>query len=303
MKNSLLLPSVFLSTLLGATCHTQAEAAAPPAACVVIHHDEARQSDGVTQKNIVASIPDGPSLHASEFHVQGVASGEQASELGDAASVLLLTAIAAHHSDACSDWLKNEGEAAKTALASGHNPSFKWSHLTINNQKLKITASSASFLLTRHDQGKARGEVALADVVVDGANAPKLLPQAAKATFSLPEDEIAALTQAVGGRSTAAPVAHVTIEALTARRDDITLSGNGTANLTGSPDSATASGHMEITNLNNLVSLAREEHQTKLATGLMIASLVSHKNNGIQSWDVVWKSGILTVNHLPIPLH
>jgi hypothetical protein len=56
---------------------------------------------------------------------------------------------------------------------------------------------------------------------------------------------------------------------------------------------------MEITNLNNLVFLAREEHQTKLATGLMIASLVSHKNNGIQSWDVAWKSGILTVNHLP----
>ncbi|MDG6093756.1 hypothetical protein LOC54_01285 [Acetobacter sp. AN02] len=295
--------SVLAVPVLSAPVLAGSALAAPvPGSCAVIRHDETRSAGTVVQKNVTVSLPAGPSLKASSLKVTGAKDAQSASELADAASVLFLTAMSNHHVAACTDWLKAQGAATEAALEAGARPSFSWSALSVANGRLTIQAQSAAFSVSQADGGNAGAALSLNGLNIQGTTIPDLLPEQAQASFSMPVKELSSLMQAVGGRPSGEPVAHVNIDSFSASRGDVSLSGNGSALLTGSQDTAQASGHLEVAGLNTLISAAQSDSQTKLAAGMVVAKLVSHKSNGRNTWDASWKSGVLTVNGVPVPL-
>lgn len=281
------------------------QAAAPPASCAVISHGATQDSPhGVTYESVVVRTPDGSSeLTAGKMSFTG-SSAETAHDQADAASLLLMSAITGHHNAACSDWLARQGQTAAATLKAGGGYDITWSKTVLTHDSSRITSNSAHFKVdgstSAHTSAAA---LALSGMSFQGISNEALLPSSASATFSLPVSELPALMAAIGGRSSAAPAVHVTISSFDATRDSVHLKGNGTATLTGDVNATTASGHLEISNLEALIEKARTARQMKLAAGLVLARLVSHAQNDVNVWNTIWQGGVLTVNGFPLPLH
>lgn len=289
---SSLLPA-FLLGLCAAGFPVSAGAATAPAACARITHG----SGGAPHITVTS---DGNTLSASGETLTGVPEAQSA-DLADAASVLLLAAVTGHHNAACSDWLETEGKVAESALAASHALSLSWTGVSVHHGS-QITAAGAVSLTLKAGSPDAQATLSVRNVSYSGISIAPVLPASAAAQFSLPASELASLMAATAGKPANLPAVHVTIRSLTAQRETVTLSGNGRATLTGSNDSASASGHLEVTDIGTLTDRMREAGQTKVAAALILARLVSHHSGSANTWDTTWEGGVLTVNGVPLPL-
>ncbi|OUI91737.1 hypothetical protein HK19_03945 [Acetobacter persici] len=281
------------------------QAAAPPATCAVITHGATQDSaHGVTYENVVVHAPDGSGgLTASKMTLTG-GTAEAAHDQADAASLLLMSAITGRHNTACSDWLAQQGKIAAATLKAGGGYDITWTNAVLTHGSSRVNSSKAHFKVDGSTSAHtSAATLALSGMSFQGISNEALLPSSASAAFSLPASELPALMAAIGGRASAAPAVHVTISSFDAVRDTVHLKGNGTATLTGDVNATTASGHLEISNLEALIEKARDARQMKLAAGLVLARLVSHAQNDVNVWNTVWQGGVLTVNGFPLPLH
>ena len=281
------------------------QAAAPPASCAVVTHGSAQDSaHGVTYGNVVVRTPDGSSgLTAGKMTFSG-GSADTAHDQADAASLLLMSAMTGRHNAACSDWLAEQGQAAATTLKAGGGYDITWNNAVLTHGTNRVSSSTAHFKVEGSTSAHtSAATLALSGLSYQGISNEALLPSAADAAFSLPASELPALMAAIGGRSTPAPAVHVTISSFNATRDTVRMTGNGTATLTGNVNATTASGHLEVSNLEALIEKARTAKQMKLAAGLVLARLVSHTQNDANVWNTIWQGGVLTVNGFPLPLH
>ncbi|WP_254454626.1 hypothetical protein [Acetobacter estunensis] len=277
-----------------------ARAASVPAGCATIHHAAQTSATGVTLDHVTVTAG-GASLQASRQTLSGPDNGS-AQDLADAASVVLLSALVGRHETACSNWLENEGRLAEQQLEAGRKLAVAWKNVNVRRNTLNIRSDTAQLALATTGTN-ATATLSLSGVTTAGVDAPSLLPSDARANFSLPVSELAALMASTGGKAKQLPAVHVTINSLTAQRDTVTLSGNGRATLTGEHDSASASGHLEIQDISGLIDRARQDSQMKVAAALILARVVSHRSGNVNTWDTTWEGGVLTVNGVPLPLH
>ncbi|OUI95659.1 hypothetical protein HK13_02200 [Acetobacter indonesiensis] len=280
--------------------------AAPPASCAIITHGGTQSSGhGVSYDSTTVRTPDGgTTLTVKQMHYVAP-SGDETSvqNQADAASLLLVSAMTGHHNAACSDWLQTQGEAVAKGLKAGGTYDLTWSGATIARGTAHVGIGSAHLKL----EGSSSAHTSAATLALTGLSFRNvanqdLLPSAAHTAFSLPSSELPALMAAIGGKAEQAPAVHVTISNFDAERDSVHLKGNGTATLTGNVNATSASGHLEITELESLIEKARAAKQMKLAAGLVLARLVSHAQGSANVWNTSWQGGVLTVNGFPLPL-
>ncbi|MBS0964916.1 hypothetical protein JK165_02195 [Acetobacter okinawensis] len=280
--------------------------AAPPAGCATVHaSSEEDTPKGLIYHDLSVSAPSGiTSLHVKKLVFAGRASSAQATQdLAQAASLLLVSTMTGQHNAACTQWLTEQGKQVVAGLQSGAAYDLTWNSATIEHGAAHVNVATARYQM----QGTAGPHTSSASLSMSGlsfhnvAN-QQLLPSAAQAAFSLPTAEIPALISAVGGRSTAAPAVHATISNFEASEGTVRLQGHGQATLTGDVAATSASGHLEITNLEELIEKARTARQMKLAAGLVLGRLVSHRSGEQNTWDTTWTGGVLTVNGFPLPI-
>ncbi|MFT9066490.1 MAG: hypothetical protein ABF420_00400 [Acetobacter syzygii] len=303
--------SLFSLSLLGVVslCTiTTAETAfaAPPSGCATIHSSsEENTPTGLIEHDLSVSTPNGATdLHVKKLLLSAPTSSAAATQdLAHAASLLLVSAMTGLHNGACTQWLMEQGQQVAASLKAGGHYDLTWSNATITHGMAHVAVATARYQM----QGASATHASTATLSMNGlsfhnvAN-QQLLPSAARATFSLPTSELPALMSAIGGRSTAAPAVHATISNFEASEGRIHLQGQGQATLTGNVAATSASGHLAITNLEDLIEKARTAHQMKLAAGLVLGRLVSHRSGEQNTWDTTWEGGVLTVNGFPLPI-
>ncbi len=280
--------------------------AAPPSGCANVRaSSEEDTPKGLIYHDLIVSSPNGiTSLHVKKLVFAGPVSSPQATQdLAQAASLLLVSAMTGQHNAACTQWLLEQGSQVASGLQSGGTYDLTWNNATIEHGAAHVSVATAHYQM----QGAATPRTSAATLGMNGlsfhnvAN-QQLLPSSARAAFSLPTAEIPALVSAVGGRSTAAPAVHATITNFEASEGTVHLQGHGQATLTGDVAATSAKGHLEITNLEELIEKARATHQMKLAAGLVLGRLVSHRSGEQNTWDTTWEGGVLTVNGFPLPI-
>ncbi|MBO1327374.1 hypothetical protein J2D75_02635 [Acetobacter suratthaniensis] len=278
--------------------------AAPPPECVTLTHGATHETpQGVTYDAVQLHTPDGQStLSARHLTLNGKPADSAATDdLASAASLLVLAAMTNTHTSGCSAWLSQQGQTAENALRAGKTLDLTWQGAAITHRTAKVALGSLRFQI-QGGTSLASAALALSGISYHNVANQSLLPSNAQAHFTLPARELAGLMDAIGGRSTASPAVHTTLSAFTATQGDIRMEGHGSATLTGNVNTTSALGHLEITNLPELIQHAREEQQMKLAAGLALARLVSHREGERNTWDTTWESGVLTVNGFPLPL-
>lgn len=277
--------------------------AAPPAGCATVSSgSEETTPKGLIYNDLSVTSPNGvTSLHVKKLVFAGQASSAQATQdLAQAASLLLVSAMTGQHNAACTQWLMEQGKQVLSGLQAGKSYDLTWNNATIVHGKAHVSATAAHYQM----QGAHTSTASLSMNGLSFQNVAnqQLLPSTARATFSLPSSELPALMSAIGGRSESAPAVHATIANFEASEGSVRLQGHGQATLTGNVAATSASGHLEITNLEALIEKARSAHQMKLAAGLVLGRLVSHHSGEQNTWDTTWEGGVLTVNGFPLPI-
>lgn len=247
-----------------------------------------------------------PTLHAASVTVSGAGgSPHDMRDILDAASVVLLGVLVNHHGVGCkSDYFLATLQPILAGLEAGKSYDISWSSPVATTGAKQIRFSALHLHLAG---GNDAQPIAVSlDLHGAGMNGDSvlsaLLPQDARSDFAVPVQALGPLLAATAGRPARSIAVPVTIRTLHARRGDMQLDGNGTAELTGNPDAASASGHMSMRNLPELIDTLRAAGQTRPAAALILANLVGHHAATDTSWDVEWMGGILTVNHIPLPL-
>lgn len=280
--------------------------AAPPSGCAHVHaSSEEDTPKGLIYHDLSVNAPNGiTSLHVKKLVFTGHASSVQATQdLAQAASLLLVSAMTGLHNAACTQWLMEQGRQVVTGLQSGAAYDLTWNSATIEHGAAHVNVASARYQMQSAPSTHASSaSLSMQGLSFHNVANQQLLPSAAQAAFSLPTAEIPALVSAVGGRSAAAPAVHATINNFEASQGTVRLQGHGQATLTGDVAATSASGHLEITNLEELIEKARTARQMKLAAGLVLGRLVSHRSGEQNTWDTTWNGGVLTVNGFPLPI-
>lgn len=305
MKHAPLFSRLFLGVVSVCAATTgQIAHAAPPHECVTLTHGATHDTpQGVIYDSVQLHTPDGQStLNARHLTLNGKPTDPAATDdLAAAASLLVLAAMTNTHTPGCSAWLAQQGQTAEATLQAGKALDLTWQGASVTHRTAKVMLGGLHFQI-QGGTPLASATLALSGISYHNVANQGLLPSDAQARFTLPSRELAGLMDAIGGRSTASPAVHTTLSAFTATQGDIRLEGHGSATLTGNVNTTSAQGHLEISNLPELIQHARDEQQLKLAAGLALARLVSHREGERNTWDTIWESGVLTVNGFPLPL-
>ncbi|MFT8778522.1 MAG: hypothetical protein ABF893_17975 [Gluconacetobacter liquefaciens] len=282
----------------------------PPACAIGTAGSLSTSPAGATAHNYGLHFSSGagaPSLHAASVTVTGAgSSADDMHDILDAASVVLLGALVNHHDAGCTaDYFLSTLQPILSGLAAGRAYDISWSAPVAHTGTKQIRFAAMHLHLSG---GSGTQPIAVSlDLHGAGMNGDtvlaSLLPQDARSDFAVPAQALGPLLAATAGRPAQSVAVPVTIRTLQARHGDMQLEGSGSAELTGSPDAASARGHMSMRNLPELIETLRAAGQTRPAAALIIANLVGHHTDATDTaWDVEWSGGILTVNHIPLPL-
>lgn len=303
------LPALF-GAVLAMNCSGAHAAPLPPACAIGGAGSLSASPTEATARNYVLRFAPGAgtsSLHAASVTVSGAGgSARDMRDILDAASVVLLGALVNHHGAGCTaDYFLATLQPILAGLQTGQTYDISWSSPVAQTGAKQIRFG----VLHLHLAGGSGAQPIMVSLDLGGAGMTgdtvlaSLLPQDARSDFSIPAQALGPLLAATAGRPARSVAVPVTIRTLRARRGDMQLEGSGSAELTGSPDAASASGHMSMRNLPELIETLRAAGQTRPAAALIMANLVGHHADAADtSWDVEWAGGILTVNHIPLPL-
>ncbi|MFT8646099.1 hypothetical protein [Gluconacetobacter sp.] len=300
---------LLVGTVLAMTGTARA-APLPPACAIGTAGSLSTSPAGATAHNYGLHFSPGagaPSLHAASVTVTGAGgSANDMHDILDAASVVLLGALVNHHDAGCTaDYFLSTLQPILSGLAAGRAYDISWSAPVAHTGAKQIRFAALHLHLSG---GSGTQPIAVSlDLHGAGMNGDtvlaSLLPQDAQSDFTVPAQALGPLLAATAGRPAHSVAVPVTIRTLQARRGDMQLAGSGSAELTGNPDAASARGHMSMRNLPELIEVLRAAGQTRPAAALIIANLVGHHTDATDTaWDVEWSGGILTVNHIPLPL-
>ena len=151
----------------------------------------------------------------------------------EAAALRRVSAVWGVHNAACSNWLAAQGQQVAASLRSGSGYDLTWQNATVIHGAAQVGLGVVRYQM----QPVSPQQTSSVSLAMNGLNFHNvanqgLLPSTAQAVFSLPANELPALMDAIGGRSTASPAVHATISSLQASQGAIRLQGHGQATLT-----------------------------------------------------------------------
>ncbi|WP_323991123.1 hypothetical protein [Nguyenibacter sp. L1] len=310
-----LFASLAVALALQAVLSAAPAAALPlPANCAVARAAPAPVPGGAAARDYklrLAGGADAPSLRAGLVTIRGGdgAAPETLPEILNAASVGLLGALSGRHAPGCStEYFATALQPVLRGLAAGRAYDVAWRGVEAVSGRSRLSMGMLRLHLDGAPPGMQPGvsmtmSLEMHGLRDDGAAVPAaLLPEDARSVVSLPVSALAPLLAATAGGPVRPVAVPVTIRTLTAAHGDMRLDGSFMAVVTGVPDGASASGHMRMRNLPELIAALRDAGQTRASAALVLANLVGHHADDATSWDVDWQGGILTVNRIPLPL-
>jgi len=249
-------------------------------------------------------------FHATDIAASGTGLPPQAlRDMEDVASLVMLATLTGHHSQGCSqDYFVSAATPIMEGLRAGHSYDLTWQGglLTSGQTKLSFRRAHLHLAGARNDSAPATLTLETQGIGITGTHNTLLasaLPQQAAANASVPGESLVPLAAAITGHPPENVRVPLHVASLTAQRGAMQITGNGDANLTGNTDASSATGHIQVQNLDAVIETLRNAGQTRASAALILAKLFGHKapSGGI-SWDVSWEGGVMTVNHIPLPI-
>ncbi|MGY6769477.1 hypothetical protein [Komagataeibacter sp. NFXK3] len=249
-------------------------------------------------------------FHAGDITASGTGLGAQAlRDMEDVASLVLLATLTGHHSQGCAqDYFVSAATPIMDGLRTGRSYDLIWQDGLLSSGETKLSFHRAHLHLAG-----AKGDTAPATLTLDtqglgiaGSHNTLLvnaLPQQATANASVPSASLVPLAAAITGHPSETVMVPLHVSSLTAQRGAMQITGNGDASLTGNTDASSANGHIQVQNLDAVIETLRNAGQTRASAALVLAKLFGHKSaSGGTGWDVSWAGGVMTVNHIPLPI-
>ncbi|POF64272.1 hypothetical protein CFR73_02795 [Novacetimonas maltaceti] len=249
-------------------------------------------------------------LHAGDITATG--SGMNAAELHDledAASLVMVATLTGHHSDHCpNSYFLQVVAPVLDGVQSGKSYDLVWDNADMSTGTVHLFFRRAHLRLTggRTPDAPAVMTLETQGVNINGSKNHLLeatMPQQASASASMPASDIVPLAAAIVGHPSESVAVPVELTSVRAVRDTMQISGNGKATLTGNADASAGEGHIAVQHLDDIIATLRDSGQTKASAALVLAKLFGHRSSTGTSWDVNWDAGVLTVNHIPLPIH
>ncbi|MCE2563837.1 hypothetical protein [Komagataeibacter sp. FNDCF1] len=250
-------------------------------------------------------------FHAADIAATGTGLDPQAlRDMEDVASLVLLATLTGHHSEGCArDYFTSAATPIMAGLRAGHSYDLTWQGgvLTSGETKLSFRRAHLHLAGAQGDSTPATLTLDTQGIGITGTHNTLLasaLPQQATANASVPGSALVPLAIAITGHPTQGVMVPLHVASLNAQRGAMQITGNGDANLTGNTDASSATGHIQVQNLDAVIDTLRNAGQTRASAALVLAKLFGHKAaSGGTSWDVSWEGGVMTVNHIPLPIH
>ena len=290
------------ATALPATCaHVAVASSQPHGAGSLAGHGYDLSLAGEAQRT----------FHAGDISATGTGLAPQAlRDMEDVASLVLLATLTGHHSEGCAqDYFTAAATPIMEGLRAGRSYDLTWQDGLLTSGATKLSFHRAHLHL-----GGATGNATPATITLEtlgvgitGTHNTLLsnaLPQQATANASVPGSALVPLAIAIAGHPAQNVMVPLHVSSLNAQRGSMQITGNGDANLTGNTDASSATGHIQVQNLDVVIDTLRNAGQTRASAALVLAKLFGHKAaSGGTSWDVSWEGGVMTVNHIPLPIH
>ncbi|GBQ52046.1 hypothetical protein CFR77_05225 [Komagataeibacter sucrofermentans] len=306
---------IFITTVFAAlSCMGSAQATALPDTCASAqlassqpHGDNALAGHNY---NLALAGNVHQTFHAGDIAASGTGLGPLAlRDMEDVASLVLLATLTGHHSQGCAEgYFMSAATPIMDGLRAGRSYDLIWQDGLLSSGETKLSFHRAHLHLVG-----AKGDTAPATLTLDtqglgiaGSHNTLLvnaLPQQATANASVPSASLVPLAAAIAGHPTEAVMVPLHVSSLTAQRGAMQITGNGDASLTGNTDASSANGHIQVQNLDAVIETMRNAGQTRASAALVLAKLFGHKSaTGGTGWDVNWEGGVMTVNHIPLPI-
>ncbi|WP_240906355.1 hypothetical protein [Komagataeibacter xylinus] len=306
---------IFITTVLAAlSCMGTAQATALPDTCASarLASSQPHGSNTLAGHNYDLALAGNvhQTFHAGDIAASGTGLEPQAlRDMEDVASLVLLATLTGHHSQGCAqDYFVSAATPIMDGLRAGRSYDLIWQDGLLSSGETKLSFHRAHLHLAG-----ARGDTAPATLTLDtqglgitGSHNTLLvnaLPQQATANASVPSASLVPLAAAITGHPTETVMVPLHVSSLTAQRGTMQITGNGDASLTGNTDASSANGHIQVQNLDAVIETLRNAGQTRASAALVLAKLFGHKSaSGGTGWDVSWEGGVMTVNHIPLPI-
>lgn len=236
---------------------------------------------------------------------QKLPEGASLRDMSLAASLALLSGVTGQHSMGCSEeYFISVFEPLIEHLNQGGKISIVWKNFKASYNNQTTHFATAKIELSGTQGGKTyQGVLSTSGVyVTPQSQTAALMPQDATLDFSLPAKDLPALMTSLSGRLSDKAVVPVTISKLEADKSQIHLHGDGTVTLTSKSSHILGKGHLAISNYDDLIALLQQKGLRKASTVAILARLVAHHSDKTHSWDIDWEDGVLTVNHVPLPI-
>lgn len=305
-----------LTTAIAAlSCIGVARATALPATCarVVVASSQPHGAGSLAGHGYDLSLAGDAqrTFHAGDITATGTGLDPQAlRDMEDVASLVLLATLTGHHSEGCAqDYFTAAATPIMEGLRAGRSYDLTWQDGQLTSGATKLSFHRAHLHLggARSDSTPATLTLDTQGVGITGTRNTLLasaLPQQATANASVPGSALVSLATAITGHPAHNVMVPLHVSSLNAQRGSMQVTGNGDANLTGNTDASSATGHIQVQNLDAVIDTLRNAGQTRASAALVLAKLFGHKAaSGGTSWDVNWEGGVMTVNHIPLPIH
>ena len=274
-------------------------------------HSLAAPGHGFSTNSFRLQLPDGPhaaSMSASSLHVDSRTDRTSDADLeraASAAAAALLVALSGDRHGGCTTSMLH-GAAAPIVdgLAHGGGYVATWLGVALRGASGVVKVRRMQLRLQAGAASGAAQPVHVAfslDGVSGSLKPPTLLPDTLAWRISLPASSLPTLLAATGGGAPGARIP-VTVDDLRMTQGTTVIDAKGAATAAPTPLASTADLQVTARNYDDLVDRAASADMVRLHTALFLASLMGrHDADGLQ-WDVTYRDGILSVNHLPIPM-
>ncbi|MCQ9154640.1 hypothetical protein [Acidomonas methanolica] len=187
------------------------------------------------------------------------------------------------------------------AVVAGGAPELRWDRAVLVRGAHRTTIRSV--ILRFHPLPGAPAQIGLA-IEADGIARSDggLTPSSVSMSVDLP---VRALSQADEGAKSVplvAPGETLTIHSLHAEYGSSQLDGQGFVRPGQSWQNSSGQLHLEISGMHDLLNGLRGNSPSGVTTALAVAQLMGHRDGDRTGWDVALLDGVLSVNHIPLPL-
>lgn len=291
-------------------CLNQSSAATVPAACMALSFSHERlTSRDLAYDNLAAQMPGKRAdIAVARSHTSDSAAQLDKTLLEDLTQLSLLgslTLLNNHTPHACdTPAIRAAARHVADAITTGSRPEMIWHNVRLRKDDDTIVAQSLR--ITFHPSSADPGRIDMTAKAEGITSSQKLVtPSAGSIEVELPARAVRAIASGKEKVKLVKAGETLDVRSIRAVYGESVINGHGM--LHSAEDWTHSSGqlHLDIRNIDDLMSVIRERTSSGIASALAIARLMAHRDGEQTSWDIGLSSGVVSINNipLPIPLH